>query len=316
MQRWMLLLEIVIVLLIAGEVVIRWRRKFLRARKKKASASPATSPRNVSTQVSTPATPIVAPARSTLPAESVPDSPETLDMQDLLREADIYLTYGHHAQAATVLRWYVDLHPQDSRAINKLLDTYTAMADMAGYADLLERLGEKPHAAALDADWWQRRIQEGLQQDPGNLELLVLAEKVGMAIPMPSTASSEAASPMTAKMALALVSRNPDPRYGMAILWRALLQDPLHLALYAEWLRITHQQHLLEEYLNGVILLFMAVGAGGNTLRARVLRAGKDLGPHPLWETLSTWSGNAMELQHLAESRHLEIPALLLKKNA
>lgn len=312
MRMEMLLLEIGIVLLLLGEVFIRLRRRLKKHHRREnvstvAKAAPPT-PASAETVRDTPAVTTAQPAVS---LDTAVVLQETMDMQDLLREAEIYLTYGHHAQAATVLRWYVDMHPQDSRAINRLLDTYTAMADMESYASLLEQLGEKPRAATMDASWWQQRIQEGLQQDPGNLELLVLAEKVGMSVPVPA---SEADTPaMTAKMALTLVSRNPDPHYGMAILWRAITHDPLHLALYAEWLRITHQPALIEAYINGVILLFLALGTGGQTLRARVLRAGKDLGPHPLWETLSAGSGNLAELRRLAQSRHLEIPALLQK---
>ncbi|MBU2810275.1 hypothetical protein HF669_02540 [Acidithiobacillus thiooxidans] len=316
MQILMLFLEVLIVLLVLVEGFIRLRRH-LQARKKRppaVSSGPKTAMHSAHTST--------RDAQASLPESPLPTSngrdqvvQETLDMQDLLREADIYLTYGHYAQAATVLRWYVDVHPGDTAVINKLLDTYTAMADINSYAELLEQLGEKPHTAPMEASWWRQRIQEGLQQDPGNLELLVLAEKVGMTVPIPREEQTDDTPIMTAKMALALVSRNPDPQYGMAILWRAITQNPLHLALYAEWLRITRQQHLLDAYINGLILLFLAVGPGGQTLRARVLRAGKDMGAHPLWETLSAWTGDPASLQALAQSRHLEIPPLLLKNN-
>lgn len=114
-----------------------------------------------------------------------------------------------------------------------MLDTFTAMADMNSYAELLERLGEKPRTVPMEASWWQRRIQEGLQQDPGNLDLLVLAEKVGMDVPLPQEDQIGNTPIMTAKMALALVSRNPDPQYGMAILWRAITQTGK--SKYPEW---------------------------------------------------------------------------------
>ncbi len=316
MQILMVFLEVLIVVLILVEGFIRLRRRSQTHNKhlSKTSSEPETqehSARSLQKAVQ-PSAPEYAVATITAGDQMVQ---ETLDMQDLLREADIYLTYGHHAQAATVLRWYVDINPRDTAAINKLLDTYTAMADMNSYAELLERLGEKPRTVPMEASWWQRRIQEGLQQDPGNLELLVLAEKVGMDVPLPQEDQADNTPIMTAKMALALVSRNPDPQYGMAILWRAITQDPLHLALYAEWLRITHQQHLAEAYINGLILLFLAVGPGGQTLRARVLRAGQNMGAHPLWDPLSAWTGDPAFLWAIAQARHLEIPVLLLKKD-
>ena len=161
----------------------------------------------------------------------------------------------------------------------------------------------------MNESWWRERIDTGLSRDPGNLELLVLAEKVGMAIPVPQAQTQDVT--MTAEMALTLVSRNPDPAYGMAILWRTIAHEPQRLPLYAELLRITHQQRRVEDYINTLILLFLAVGTGGKTLRERMLRVGEDLGPHPLWGTLAHWNGDLEVLRQLAKSRHLEIPAKL-----
>ncbi|MBU2740953.1 hypothetical protein HF673_09425 [Acidithiobacillus thiooxidans] len=309
MQGLMIFLEVVVVLLLLVEVFIRLRARRRRLQNRAATASPDLSRDSSALPVKT----VPAPPRevTAIPeAEKVTaTTQEALSIDDLLNEANIYLEYGHHAQAATVLRWYVDLNPHESRVINQLLDTYIAMADMDSYADLLESLGEKSAKVPMDETWWRERVEHGLQQDPGNLELLVLAEKVGMTVPMPQEQGGEAA--MTAEMALALVARNRDPHYGMAILWRAIAHEPLRLPLYAELLRITHQQHLLEEYINALILLFLTVGSGGKTLRERMLRAGQDLGPHPLWDVLAEWEGDPEELRQLARSRQLEIPKSL-----
>ncbi|MBU2759690.1 tetratricopeptide repeat protein [Acidithiobacillus sulfurivorans] len=309
MQGLMIFLEVVVVLLLLVEVFIRLRARRRRLQNRAAAASP-----NLSRDASVlPVKAVPAPPRevTAIPeAEKVTATlQEALSIDDLLNEANIYLEYGHHAQAATVLRWYVDLNPHETRVINQLLDTYIAMADMDSYADLLESLGEKSAKVPMDETWWRERVEHGLQQDPGNLELLVLAEKVGMTVPMPQEQGIEAV--MTAEMALALVARNRDPHYGMAILWRAIAHEPLRLPLYAELLRITHQQHLLEEYINALILLFLTVGSGGKTLRERMLRAGQDLGPHPLWDVLAEWQGDPEELRQLARSRQLEIPKSL-----
>ncbi|PKY10777.1 hypothetical protein B1757_07390 [Acidithiobacillus marinus] len=306
MQGLMIVLEVVVVLLLLAEVFIRLRarRRRLQSRNEQVTAEAHKEIRLPSVQETPVSQPEVLPAQPH--REAVAATQEALSIDDLLNEANIYLEYGHYAQAATVLRWYVDLNPHETRVINQLLDTYLAMADMDSYAGLLESLGEKSGSVPMDESWWRERVEHGLQQDPGNLELLVLAEKVGMTVPMPQEQDSE--PPMTAEMALALVARNHDPHYGMAILWRAIVHEPLRLPLYAELLRITHQQHLLEEYINALILLYLTVGYNAQTLRERMLRAGQDLGPHPLWQVLADWDGNPETLRQLARSRQLEIP--------
>lgn len=309
MQGVMLLLEIVVVLLLLAEVFVRLRARRRRIPNK--SSAPISSSARSAAAANAPqirselsGVEAVAPSVTTGGAEQ-----QTLSIDDLLNEAVIYMEYGHYAQAATVLRWYVDLNPHETKAINRLLDAYLAMADIDSYAELLESLGEKPGAAPMNEAWWKERVDTGLAQDPGNLELLVLAEKVGMAVPIPQAQEQASETAMTAEMALALVSRNPDPAYGMAVLQRAIAHEPQRLPLYAELLRITHQQRRIEDYLNVLILLFLAVRSGGKTLRERMLRAGIDLGPHPLWSVLAQWNGDPETLRQLAQSRHLEIPA-------
>ncbi|MBU2829140.1 MULTISPECIES: hypothetical protein [Acidithiobacillus] len=309
MQDVMLLLEIIVVLLLLVEVFIRLRARRRRLQSKSnapvstaAHSAPATDVPQIRPEISS--VDAVAPSVTTAGGAEQ----QALSINDLLNEAAIYMEYGHYAQAATVLRWYVDLNPHETKAINRLLDAYLAMADIDSYADLLEALGEKPGAAPMNEAWWKERVDTGLAQDPGNLELLVLAEKVGMAVPIPQAQTQTSETAMTAEMALALVSRNADPAYGMAVLQRAIAYEPQRLPLYAELLRITHQQSRIEDYLNALILLFLAVRNDGKTLRERMLRAGVDLGPHPLWSVLAQWNGDPEILRRLAQSRHLEIP--------
>jgi hypothetical protein len=236
--------------------------------------------------------------------------PQPLSIDDLRSEAAIYMRYGHYAQAATVLRWYVDMNPNDREAINQLLDAYLALADMDAYTSILSTLGENMDFHAQDAEWLRERLYTGLRNDPGNLELLVLAERSGLPIPVAGD-NHENLVTMTTAAALALVSRNPDPAYGASILRRAILNDPLRLPLHAELLRITHQQKDMEKYGDALVLLYLCVGNGAKTLRDRMLRAGMSLGACPLWDILSSWNGDMLELVDVARERNIIIPAAL-----
>lgn len=228
---------------------------------------------------------------------------QTISSQELLQEAEIYLQYGRFGQAATVLRWYVDLHPTDSLAINKLLDTYLAMEDYNEYAEFLGNLGES-HApgTATDSAWWEQRIQEGLRKDPGNLELLVLAEKHGI-----PPATSDSIESMNTAKALAIVSRSRDPAYIVAVLHAAIRNEPLSLPLYAELLRITFQQKDITGYENGLLLLAIAMGRNGASIQDRMLCAGRNLGPSPFWDQLASLRGNQTELREWANHLGLTV---------
>lgn len=303
MDGLMLVLEIVVVLLLAAEVYIR-----LRARRKRAKEDePASPSKSSAPQSAPPSAPVPPRADSVAAVSSSQGTAEgmeeaSLSADDLLKESAIYMQYGHYSQAATVLRWYVDLRPDDTRAINQLLDAYLALEDLDAYTELLASLGEK--LGVQSPTWWRGKIHEGLKRDPGNLELLVLAEKLGIPIPTPGEGVEE---PMTAAKALALVSRNPDPKYAISVLHAAILEEPLRLPLYAELLRITHRQHDLEGFIDGLILLFLALGDTMRTLRERMLKAGLNLGPHPLWQTLEEWDGDRAKLRELAAARKLHI---------
>jgi len=297
-QGLMLILEIVVVVLVAIEVYIRFT-----GRRKGKKPARSTEPPRVSPVPEEKPVVVASPSAPATVAPQQVVQEEALSGEDLLREADIYMQYGHYSQAATVLRWYVDLQPGDGRAINQLLDAYLALEDMNAYTQLLEGLGE---SSAMPGDelWWKQRVGDGLRRDPGNLELLVLAEKMGMPIPSPEVQLQE---PMTAAKALALVSRNTDPHYGIAILQAAIQEEPLRLPLYAELLRITHKQRDIEGYIDALILMNLALAGGGGGIRERMLRAGMNLGPHPLWERLARDGKNPAALRQLAAERSLRL---------
>lgn len=230
----------------------------------------------------------------------------SLSSADLMSEADIYIQYGHYAQAAVVLRWYVDMNPHDTGAIQKLLKTYEAMSDINAYAQLLESLGTHLEDSELRTPWWEQQILNGLRYDPGNLELLVLADKVGITIPVPDNKDSQA--DLTPEKVLAIVSRSNDPIYCITILQKAILGNPKKLALYAEALRLTSQHKMLDKYVDILLILYIAVGYSGKSLRERMLAAGRAIGDHSLWSVLDQWDGNQQTLMRLAASRGIRIP--------
>lgn len=304
-QALMLLLEIIAVLLLLTEVFIRVRR---RRQDKKESVAARARPRGLAPEDTpkTAPTPVGGPTATLEPEVSQ----STLSLTDLLEEAHVYIQYGHYAQAATVLRWYVDLNPHDARVVGELLDVYLAMDDLESYTALLESLGEESPHTDFDITWWKLRIADGLSADSGNLELLALAEKLGVPVPMPNENSMAG---VTAEMALMLVSRNADPYYGKSVLWNALRLNPEKLAVYAELLRIDRQQGWLEDYIDVLICLFLAVGTAAPSLRTRMLRVGMSLGPSPEWAVFERWNGQREVLKELARSRKLELPQSLLE---
>lgn len=91
---------------------------------------------------------------------------------DPLQEVEIYLSFGHLEQAATTLRWHVEHHPEDLDNCLRLLDLYLEIPDMAGYAEIQERLC----TLSADRNLRQETITRGLIADPDNLHLRVLAD--------------------------------------------------------------------------------------------------------------------------------------------
>jgi hypothetical protein len=140
---------------------------------------------------------------------------------------------------------------------------------------------------------------------------MVLAERMGLDVKSEQTGSDK--DSMTTEMALAIASRSTDSDYSMSVLKRALDRDPTKLALYAELLRIAHDSNNMDEYINIVILLCMAVGKAGSSLRVRMVRVGEGLGASPIWDKLYNWDGNKSTMLSLAHDRGIVMPSQLLK---
>ncbi len=230
---------------------------------------------------------------------------EEISGEDLLEESAIYMQYGHHSQAATVLRWYVDLHPYNTLAVNQLLDAYYYLEDFSAYSQLLSSLGET-NDPSKDRQWWENKVLTGLKKDPGNLELLTLAERWGLPIPNPGDTFDE---PMTAAKALVLASRSNDPVYATTILRAAIQEEPLKLSLYAELLRITHNEKNVDGYIDGILLMFLSLGHGGNTIKDRMLKAGRNIGDSEWWNKIDSVKDNIDELKKLLIERGVSIPS-------
>jgi len=298
-------LIVILILLLALEIIFRIRA--MRTKDKDQSPKPiAGTASKITPKIppQTPPKPISEQAGQSNQAAQTAQIAE-ISSQTLLDEAEIYLQYGRFEQAALVLRWYVDMHPNDSRAINKLLDTYLSIQDYAAYADFLGSLDQNKEQAPgelRDQQWWKERVRLGLQRDPGNLELLVLAEKLGLQVAAP-----DSAQPITPASALAIVSRSKDPVYSMAVLHSAILEDPFSLPVYAELLRIAYQQRNLREFEDTLLLMSIALGNKGKTILDRMLRAGRNLGPSPLWEQLELYQGDRKSLLPIAKERDLTL---------
>lgn len=159
-----LIASLVVLVLIA----VLWK---LRTQKK-----PTAAPRPKSTVQKAPR-PSAGEVLEAAPAASAAAQIEEVSILD---EVEIYLSYGHLEQAATTLRWCVDHHPGDQEQARRLLEIYLALADVDRYAEILERLCEHPAHGGVDC---REDIFAGLQMDPQNLQLRVLAEALlGMSV--------------------------------------------------------------------------------------------------------------------------------------
>ncbi len=292
----------ILIILLVLEIVLRIRA--MRTRNKDHSPNPIAGP----APENTPETAFQsAPKSLPEPTSQSNQTPQVAEIsgQALLDEAEIYLQYGRYEQAAIVLRWYVDMQPNDSRAINQLLDTYLSIEDYAAYTDFLGSLDqnkEQTPEELRDQKWWEQRVFLGLQKDPSNLELLVLAEKLGLKVTAP-----DSDQPVTPANALAIVSRSKDPVYSVAVLRSAIMEDPFSLPVYAELLRICYQQRDQKGFEDAMLLMSIALGDKGKPILNRMLRAGHTLGQSLLWDQLESYQGNQKALLAIAKERGLTV---------
>lgn len=165
------LLITALVLLLVGAILLKIRQRQKLARTNR-SLSAALMPDKGGRSPLADAAPKL-PASEADAADSDPSSGSADVCEvDPLEEVEIYISYGHLEQAATTLRWYVEHHSQDIDNLKRLLDLYLEIPDLDGYAEIQERF-----CGLFPEDTFCREgIIRGLQADPANLQLRVLAE--------------------------------------------------------------------------------------------------------------------------------------------
>ncbi|RQO72925.1 hypothetical protein DBR44_08275 [Aquitalea sp. FJL05] len=104
-----------------------------------------------------------------------------VDDLDALAEIEVFLEFGYLEQAALALRTYVDGPSSNAPAhVRRLAELYLQLDWIDDYSDMLERLHER---SLLDRQQLTEAVFAGLQQDPQNLALRVLAEsRLGLGI--------------------------------------------------------------------------------------------------------------------------------------
>jgi hypothetical protein len=104
-----------------------------------------------------------------------------VDDLDALAEIEVFLEFGYLEQAAIALRSYVDgssIHAPSQ--LKRLSELYLTLRWIDDYSDMLERLHDR---SLLDRQQLTDAVFLGLQEDPQNLSLRVLAEsRLGLGI--------------------------------------------------------------------------------------------------------------------------------------
>ncbi|MBU2759987.1 hypothetical protein [Acidithiobacillus sulfurivorans] len=305
-----------------------------------------------------------------------------VDETSILDEIEIYLAYGHLEQAATSLSWYVTHNPDDTRQSRKLLALYQEIPDLDRFAELLSNLCESGIISDAEA---QNLTLAGLQADPENLQLRVLAENLGISnsqLAAISTIKTSEAQPAPSSVLIrvqqelqqALVNPEPmdmdlsgfsekplqsfqnnnpsetvsnvdallqgnvkieaiNPReWGICatlveplaairallatqqiqeaehILKRNLIFEPRKLILHVTLLDIFYRQKRCDNYAESLLQLYISLWGAGSALRTRMLKHGRQLGEHPLWDHLEASETNKHLLAEQAEIYGLYLP--------
>lgn len=305
-----------------------------------------------------------------------------VDETSILDEIEIYLAYGHLEQAATSLSWYVTHNPDDTRQSRRLLALYQEIPDPDRFAELLSNLCDSGIISGAEA---QDLTLAGLQADPENLQLRVLAENLGISnsqLAAISTIKTSEAQPAPSpalirvqqELQQALV--NPEPmdmdisgfsekplqsiqnnnpselagkidallqgnakldainpkEWGICatlveplaairallatqqiqeaerILKRNLIFEPRKLILHVTLLDIFYRQKRCDNYAESLLQLYISLWGAGSALRARMLKHGRQLGEHPLWDHLEASETNKYLLAEQAEIYGLYLP--------
>ncbi len=307
-----------------------------------------------------------------------------VDETSILDEIEIYLAYGHLEQAATALSWYVAHNPDDTQQSRRLLALYQEIPDPDRFAELLSNLCDSGIISGAEA---QDLTLAGLQADPGNLQLRVLAENLGIsnsqlaAVSAIKTSEAQPApSPalIMVQQELQQVLVNPEPmdmdlggfsekplqpiqnnnpselagetdallqgnakldalnpkEWGICatlveplplaairvllatqqiqeaerILKRNLIFEPRKLILHVTLLDIFYRQKRCDNYAESLLQLYISLWGAGSALRARMLKHGRQLGEHPLWNHLEASEANKHILAEQAEIYGLYLP--------
>jgi tetratricopeptide (TPR) repeat protein len=287
---------------------------FLRLRARRARANPKPEP-----LAAAPTTPSPTPSNwaqepapndeSSMPeasSEKVSTAAEpTFSNVDLLQEAQLYLEYGRPAQAITILRWCLDLDPDNPRYLELLLQAYAALADWATYSALLtEHWQQSPHHFER-ISWVAEKVQAALAKVPDHLELRALWQELQGA--SGASVQSPTATPSTLIQSLP-TDGSDRAKAALRVARAAVEQNPLSLSLYMDWLRIAHRAKDVESYVDALLLMTLVLGDRDPPLVERMRQTGMQLGTHPLWAQLAEPLSNQRQLRILAQARGLQLP--------
>lgn len=231
-------------------------------------------------------------------------SNEELRSTDLLDEANIYIEYKMYDQAITVLKWYIDVHNSDFAAIDKLLNIHLLMGNIDDYVNTLNSIPIKTKDQIQAEEWRIEAIKNGLRHEPDNPELLILIEKYKIVYNNNDSNNKL----MNTEKALKLVTQSNNYNYQVYILKKAIKNEPRKLALYAEILSLAYKNKKYEDYLDGLILLFIALGEINTNLQKRILSVSKKMNLGPDFTELAGWNGDTDKLKRLAIKRKIHLP--------
>jgi hypothetical protein len=230
---------------------------------------------------------------------------EELKSIDLLNEANIYIEYKMYDQAIIVLKWYVDIHKSDFIVISKLLDIYLSIGDIDDYVKTLNSIPIKTRGQIHAEEWRIDAIKNGLKHELDNPELLALAKEYNI---NPNILNDENEH-IDAEKALKLASQSNNYNYQSYILKKAIKNEPRKLSLHAEILRLAYKNKKYDDYLDGLILLFLILGEANTTIQKRMLSVAKQMNLGQDFDTVAGWNGDTSKLKKIAIKRNIKLPA-------
>ncbi|MEL5848372.1 MAG: hypothetical protein U7M05_03295 [Candidatus Igneacidithiobacillus chanchocoensis] len=227
---------------------------------------------------------------------------------DLLQEAQLYLEYGRPAEAITILRWCLDLSPDNLLYLGPLLQAYAALADWASYTTLLSAQLQRSAQDIERITWIAEKVQAALVQAPDHPDLRGLWQE----LQREDLAAAKAPADLSPATASGALSEGLDrAQAALRVARAAVEQNPLSLSLYMDWLRIAHRAEDVESYVDALLLLTLVLGDRDLPLLDRMRQTGMQLGMHPLWKQLAEGRSDQRQLRALAQARGLQLPPAL-----